>query len=163
LFVVTDLLTLFVVVPYPEADDLKSPAESYPFAVTVRGEGPPMILIPGLACAGAVWNDTVKRFEKQFQRHVLTLAGFAGEPARPGPFLDAVRDGILRYIRNKKLVRPVIIGHSLGGFLAYELGIVAPEVVGPLIAVKDSRRRTCKRRKRSWQDWHESPHAKTFI
>jgi pimeloyl-ACP methyl ester carboxylesterase len=113
------------------ADEAKQP----PFAVKVVGSGRPMILIPGLACGGDVWNTTVARYRDKYECHVLTLAGFAGQPAAKGPFVDTIRRGIADYIRAKKLTKPVIVGHSLGGFLVYALGANEPELVGPLVAV----------------------------
>ena len=56
-------------------------AGEYPFAVKVTGTGQPMILIPGLACSGEVWDSTVAHFKDRCECHVLTLAGFAGQPA----------------------------------------------------------------------------------
>jgi len=133
--VLVPMAVLLLLAPVALGDNPKEGAGKYPFVVTVRGKGTPMILIPGLACSGAVWNDTVKRFDQKFECHVLTLAGFAGVPPQEGPFLVPVRDGIVRYIREKKLDRPVIVGHSIGGFLAYDLGITAPDFVGPLVVV----------------------------
>jgi len=116
----------------PAADAEKKP----PFAVKVIGKGRPMILIPGLACSGAVWDSTVEHFKGKYECHVLTLAGFAGqEPVASEAFLDTVRQGIAGYIRTKKLNKPVIVGHSLGGFLVFALGISDPDLVGELIAV----------------------------
>jgi N-formylmaleamate deformylase len=106
-----------------------------PFAVKVVGKGKPMILIPGLACSGAVWDSTVDHFKDRYECHVLTLAGFAGQAPVDGPFLETARKGIIDYIRAKKLDKPVIVGHSLGGFLVYRLGSTEPDLVGPLIAV----------------------------
>jgi pimeloyl-ACP methyl ester carboxylesterase len=94
-----------------------------------------MILIPGLACSGAVWDGTVEHFKDRYECHVLTLAGFAGQPPVAGPFLETVRQGIADYIRSKKLDKPVIVGHSLGGFLVYRLAETEPDLVGPVIAV----------------------------
>ena len=105
------------------------------FTVKVTGSGRPMILIPGLTCDGNVWDGTVDHFKDRYECHVVTLAGFAGQPAIGEPFLEQVRDGLIKYIRDKKLERPVIVGHSLGGFLAFWLGATAPEQVGPIIAV----------------------------
>ncbi len=106
-----------------------------PFTVTVTGSGPPMILIPGLACGGSVWDETVNHFKGAYECHVVSLAGFAGQPAISGPILQRVHDGLIRYIREHKLEQPVLIGHSLGAFLAFWLGADAPEHVGPIIAV----------------------------
>lgn len=108
-----------------------------PFAVEVTGKGRPMILIPGLNSGGAVWEGTVAHFKDRYQCHVLTLAGFAGQPALPEgePFLEQVRDGILRYIRENELKDPVLVGHSLGAFMAFWVASTAPDAVGPLVAV----------------------------
>jgi pimeloyl-ACP methyl ester carboxylesterase len=105
------------------------------FTVKVTGSGRPMVLIPGLSCGGNVWDGTVDYFKDRYECHIVTLAGFAGQPAIGGPFLEQVRDGLIKYIRDKKLERPVIVGHSLGGFLAFWLGATVPEQVGPIIAV----------------------------
>jgi pimeloyl-ACP methyl ester carboxylesterase len=78
----------------------------------------------------------VAHFKSRYECHVVTLAGFAGQPAIEEPFLlKQVRDGLVEYIRQKKLERPVIVGHSLGGFMAFWLGETVPEQVGPIIAV----------------------------
>ena len=106
-----------------------------PFQVKVTGHGRPMILIPGLSSSGEVWDTTVARYQDRFECHVLTVAGFAGVPRVPAPMLDKVRDGLADYIRKQKLDHPVIIGHSLGGFVALDLGAKYPELPGRLIIV----------------------------
>ena len=105
------------------------------FRVDVRGSGRPMILIPGLSSPGEVWDGTIAHFEKRFECHRLTLAGFAGEKPIDGPLLPAVRRELAEYIRAKKLEKPVIVGHSLGGFLAFWLASSEPDLVGAVIAV----------------------------
>jgi len=106
-----------------------------PFQVKVTGHGRPMILIPGLSSSGEVWDTTVARYKDRFECHVLTVAGFAGVPRVPAPMLDRVRDGLADYIRKQKLDHPVIIGHSLGGFLALDLAAKYPDLPGRLVIV----------------------------
>lgn len=105
------------------------------FSVKVAGKGPPMILIPGLSCGGHVWDGTVAHFQDRYECHVVTLAGFAGQPAIQGPMLERIRDGLGQYIEDKGLVRPVIVGHSLGAFMSFWLGATFPDKLGPIIAV----------------------------
>lgn len=85
----------------------------YPFAVKVTGTGKPMILIPGLSCSGEVWDGTVARFKDRFECHVLTLAGFAGQPPLKGdgPFAETVVSGIAKYTPceiSDKIKKPVL-------------------------------------------------------
>jgi pimeloyl-ACP methyl ester carboxylesterase len=107
-----------------------------PFVVKVEGSGRPMILIPGLLSSGEVWEGAVAHYRGRYRTHTLTLAGFAGvPPIAAEPFLQAERDAIVRYIREQKLERPVLVGHSLGAFLAFWVAATAPELVGPVVAV----------------------------
>lgn len=106
------------------------------FVVDVSGYGAPMILIPGLASPGRIWESTLAHFHGEYETHVLTLAGFAGQaPIDEELFLERVRDDLARYIRDTELERPVIVGHSLGGFLALWLAASKPDLVGPVITV----------------------------
>jgi pimeloyl-ACP methyl ester carboxylesterase len=106
-----------------------------PFQVKVTGHGRPMILIPGLSSSGEVWDSTVARYKDRFECHVLTVAGFAGVPRVPAPVLDRVRDGLADYIRQQKLDHPVIVGHSLGGFVALDFAARYPDLPGRLVIV----------------------------
>jgi pimeloyl-ACP methyl ester carboxylesterase len=105
------------------------------FAVSVVGQGPPVIFIPGLGGAGQVWSSTVEKLQQRHTCHVLTLAGFAGQAPIEAPVLPQVREAIARYITDERLARPVIVGHSLGGFLAVDLAARHPELPGPLVIV----------------------------
>jgi pimeloyl-ACP methyl ester carboxylesterase len=77
----------------------------------------------------------VEHYKDRFECHVLTVAGFAGVPRVPAPVLDRVRDGIADYIRQKKLDHAVIVGHSLGGFLALAVASKYPSLPGKLVIV----------------------------
>ncbi len=107
----------------------------YPFRIEVVGRGPAMILIPGLNSSGAVWNALVDDLKDRYTCHVLTLAGFAGEPAIGAPFLPAIQTALLRYIGERPLERPVLVGHSLGGVIALRLAATAPDRVGPIVTI----------------------------
>jgi len=105
------------------------------FHVDVTGHGKPMILIPGFASSGKTWDSTAAHYKDRYECHVLTLAGFAGEPRIEAPFLETVRKDLAAYIRTNKMNKPVIVGHSLGGFMALWLAEQEPDLVGPLVIV----------------------------
>ena len=88
------------------------------FEVAVEGSGPPVILVPGLATTGEVWRGTVERLRDRYQLHVLTLAGFGGPEPIGAPFLPRVAAALAEYVDERRLERPVLVGHSLGGFVS---------------------------------------------
>ena len=108
----------------------------YLFKVQVTGKGKPMILIPGLACSGEVWKGTVEHYKNTNTCYVITLAGFAGiPPVDTVPFLKNVRDDLIRYIEKKNIKKPIIVGHSLGGFLALNIALSKPDLLSKIVIV----------------------------
>jgi pimeloyl-ACP methyl ester carboxylesterase len=108
--------------------------------VEVRGEGRPVLFIPGLNSAADTWAPTCEALRADgVQCHLLQLPGFAGLPALEDqaerPFMPEMRRLVLDYIEAAELDRPVVIGHSLGGALGLMLAIEAPEQIGKLVVV----------------------------
>ncbi|TZF90796.1 alpha/beta fold hydrolase [Cognatilysobacter lacus] len=107
--------------------------------IDVVGKGRPVLMIPGLNSGADTWRDTCAALQKDHvQCHIVNLPGFAGVAASAtgqAAFLDAMRDRLLAYAKARHLRHPVVIGHSLGGDLALEMAIAAPDAVGPLVIV----------------------------
>ncbi|AQX83589.1 alpha/beta hydrolase [Elizabethkingia bruuniana] len=107
----------------------------YSFDVKVIGKGTPVIMIPGYSCSSDVWKETVDHLKNKFECHILTLAGFAGQPSIKEPLLETTKNEIIAYAKDKKLKNPVIIGHSLGGFLSLWVSSTSPELFKKVIVV----------------------------
>jgi len=112
-----------------------SSAQTY-FTAEVVGKGKPMILIHGLYCNGDVWKETVERYKKEYECHIITLAGFGGNPPQLNDhFLESVKDDIINYVKTKKLKKPVVMGHSMGAFLSLWVAASGPGLFDKAIAV----------------------------
>jgi len=107
-------------------------------AVTVSGQGPDVVLIPGLASSGAVWDATVKQLSGRYRVHVVQVAGFAGAPVggnAEGAVLEPLVEAVDRYIKSAGLKSPAVIGHSMGGLTGLMLARRHPEALGRLMIV----------------------------
>jgi pimeloyl-ACP methyl ester carboxylesterase len=105
------------------------------FKVEVYGKGQPIILIPGYACSGDVWKETVESFKKNYQLHVITFAGFAGVPPVDTPVLKTVKNEIIKYVKENHLNKPVLIGHSLGAFMSLWVASEEPSLFSKILCV----------------------------
>lgn len=109
---------------------LGGPAWGAPFtsrriAVTVRGTGRDVLLIAGLASGPGLWNGVMTAVPG-YRWHLIHVRGFAGLAAdanASGPLVQPLVDEIARYIGAAGMVRPAIVGHSMGGTLAMMLGL----------------------------------------
>ncbi len=105
------------------------------FKVEVYGKGQPVILIPGYACSGDVWKETVDALKGKYELHVLTLAGFAGVPPIDTPILKTVKNEIIKYVKENHLSKPVLIGHSLGAFMSLWVASENPSLFSKVLCV----------------------------
>ncbi len=120
--------TLFSVTAFAE--------NTYPFEVKVTGTGSSSIIfIPGFASSGDVWNETKVAYEKDHTCYTLTMAGFAGVPAQPNASFGLWEKAIANFIIEKKISKPIIIGHSMGGGLALAIAADYPDLPSKIIIV----------------------------
>lgn len=102
-----------------------APFASRRIAMTVRGSGRDVLLIPGLASGPGIWNGVLGALPG-YRFHLVQVRGFAGLAAEgnaSGPLVQPLAEEIARYITASGLKRPAIVGHSMGGTLAMMLGL----------------------------------------
>jgi pimeloyl-ACP methyl ester carboxylesterase len=66
---------------------------------------------------------------------VLTLPGFDGRPAAPANAFAAARAAVAKLIEQRRLDKPVIVGHSLGATMAIAVAEDKPAQVGGVVAI----------------------------
>lgn len=112
-----------------------SAQSKYDFDVKIVGKGTPIIMIPGFSSNGDVWNETAEHLKNNYECHILTLPGFAGVKPVAGDFLPKMRDEIIAYTKEKHLKNPIVMGHSLGGFLSASIASTEPQLFKKVIIV----------------------------
>ncbi|WP_340076774.1 alpha/beta hydrolase [Leptobacterium sp. I13] len=109
---------------------------SYPFEIQKTGQGKSSIIfIPGFASSGEVWNETKSEFEKDHTCYSLTMAGFAGMKPEENSTFENWKVAIAHFIKNTKIEKPIIVGHSLGGALALAIASDYPNLISKIIVV----------------------------
>lgn len=119
-----------------------APPASAPIRFTVVDQGttgkPDVILLPGLTGGRWVWEAQAAKLAPDYRLHLLQVNGFAGQPAGANatadPLLPALVEDLHAYIAARRM-RPVIIGHSLGGLLGLMLAAKYPQDVAKLVVV----------------------------
>ena len=114
-------------------------------AVVKRGKGKiPVILIPDAGLDGSSFDGFMQRNQNQYTMYAITLPGF-GTTGYPPSF--ELRDygetrlwknaeqGILNLMKREKLVKPVLIGHQAGAYLAMRTALDHPGLIGKVVVL----------------------------
>ena len=94
-----------------------------------------LVMIPGFACSGDVWDETASLLADEYHCLQLTLPGFAGASALEKPSFKGMEKQIIAELKNRKLTHVSLIGHSMGGGLAMAIASHYPEMVDQVIIV----------------------------
>jgi pimeloyl-ACP methyl ester carboxylesterase len=105
--------------------------------VVTRGGGPDLIFVHGLAGHRDLWTEVAHHLDDRYRLHLVQIKGFAGIPARGDDTLvvSRVAQEVGRYIREKRLNQPAILGHSMGGSIALMVAAREPGLVERIIIV----------------------------
>jgi pimeloyl-ACP methyl ester carboxylesterase len=107
----------------------------------IHGRGAPLVLISGLGGKGTSWRPFLQAAASQFSVITHDVRG-AGETAPldgPISIRDLARD-VARLLDHLGLERAPVMGRSMGGMIAQELALLAPERVEKLVLVSTSGR-----------------------
>lgn len=96
---------------------------------------PAMIFIPGLACGPWEWSGEIARFSPDYTIYALTLPGFDGQPAIDGGLFAKVSADFWTLLQTRNIQEPIVVGHSLGGTLAFMLAEQHSDRLRGVIAV----------------------------
>ena len=106
-------------------------------SVVTRGAGPDVILIHGLAGNIGVWDPSADALDDHYRLHLVQIHGFGGvaRTSTDSMVTAAVAREVARYIRETRLRRPALVGHSMGGTIAMMVAARNPGLAGRVMVV----------------------------
>jgi pimeloyl-ACP methyl ester carboxylesterase len=91
----------------------------------VVGEGRPILLMPGFISDQSIWQEITTSLGKKYQVHQLSIAGFGKNKACSGAqdIVKNINKELTHYINGNNLNNAILIGHSMGGLIAFETSL----------------------------------------
>jgi 3-oxoadipate enol-lactonase len=99
----------------------------------VAGEGPEIVLLHEGICDSRMWGPQWETFTRSHRVLRFDFRGYGRSPLEPGRYASA-RDA-LELLDRHGFERAALIGVSLGGRVALEIALAAPERVAALVLV----------------------------
>lgn len=99
------------------------------------GDGDPVLLLHGLFASSHNWRDIAAGLALTHRVFNVDLRNHGDSPRAIDMSYLAMADDLLDLIEDQGLVRPYVIGHSMGGKAAMALALAAPYAVGGLSVI----------------------------
>jgi pimeloyl-ACP methyl ester carboxylesterase len=100
------------------------------------GEGKPLLLIHGIGCSWEYWSLNIASLAHGHRVIAVDLPGFgSSEPLPAGADLADSADAVLKLLDQLEIEQAVVVGHSLGGLVAWLLAARHPQRVSALVLV----------------------------
>ncbi len=99
----------------------------------ITGDGPPLLLIAGLASDNASWGPVTPILSKHFKLIMPDNRG-AGRTRTTAPLsVDAMADDCAALLDHLQIDRAHVVGHSMGGIIAMTFAARAPDRINKLV------------------------------
>ena len=92
-----------------------------PVHYSISGQGFPIILLHGFNENLHVWDSILPVISKNYQCICIDLPGFGKSPLPSSLTIKYMADSVHRVIEELALIKPIVIGHSMGGYVVLEL------------------------------------------
>jgi len=94
------------------------------------GNGPSLLLIHGFPMNSQVWDEFRIPLSKHFNVITIDLPGFGvSSSLKEGFSIDDVAENVIGWLEKKRINNCVVIGHSLGGYVALAMARRKPEML----------------------------------
>jgi pimeloyl-ACP methyl ester carboxylesterase len=103
---------------------------------TVKGEGEPILLLHGFGAGMWVWEKQIDILSQSYRVYLLDLIGHGFSDRPKNSYTPEVYIYFLKDFMDKlEIEKAALIGNSMGGGLAWAMGIFFPERVNRLILI----------------------------
>jgi len=102
----------------------------------IAGQGQPILFIHGLGSSSRDWEPQVAFFAKHYQVVTFDVRGHGQSDKPPGPYsIPLFATDTAELIKSLGIAPAHIIGISMGGMIAFQLAVSAPDLVRSLVIV----------------------------
>jgi 3-oxoadipate enol-lactonase len=110
------------------------------FAYAAAGDPalPPLVFLHGIGGAARAWRGQLEFFGDRFRSIAWDMPGYGGSAPLPAVSIAALADALQDFLAGAGAIKPILVGHSIGGMIVQQLLANNPRIAGAVILAQTS-------------------------
>lgn len=99
------------------------------------GAGRPIIILHGILGNGDNWTSLSRKLAGKYEVYVPDFRNHGLSPHSDQFSLDVLKEDVFRFMEDHHIIKPIVIGHSLGGKVAMHMAFDQPARLAALVII----------------------------
>lgn len=110
------------------------------FAYEAAGDpaATPLVFLHGIGGAARGWRGQLSAFGGRYRAIAWDMPGYGGSAPLPTVSIATLADALQDFLRQVGAIKPVLVGHSIGGIIVQQLLAKSPDIAGAVVLAQTS-------------------------
>jgi 3-oxoadipate enol-lactonase len=99
---------------------------------------PPLVFLHGIGGAARAWRGQLDAFGDRYRSIAWDMPGYGGSARLPNVSIASLADALQDFLQQIGAIKPVIVGHSIGGMIVQQLLAKSPRIAGSVVLAQTS-------------------------
>jgi 3-oxoadipate enol-lactonase len=99
---------------------------------------PPLVFLHGIGGAARSWRGQLDFFRGRYRAIAWDMPGYGGSAALPAVSIATLADALRDFLQQVDAVKPILVGHSIGGMIVQQFLVQHPDVAGAVVLAQTS-------------------------
>ncbi|MGA2288846.1 MAG: alpha/beta fold hydrolase [Bradyrhizobium sp.] len=101
-------------------------------------KSPPLVFLHGIGGAARAWRSQLDAFGDRFRSLAWDMPGYGGSAPLATVSIGALADALQDFLRQVGAIKPMIVGHSIGGMIVQQLLAQTSGIVSAVVLAQTS-------------------------
>jgi 3-oxoadipate enol-lactonase len=122
----------------PESAPMKTRDGRFGYEAAGKPASPPLVFLHGIGGAARAWRGQIEAFSDRYRAMAWDMPGYGGSAPLPGASIATLADALQDFLREVGAIKPVLVGHSIGGMIVQQWLTKHPDVAAAVVLAQTS-------------------------
>jgi 3-oxoadipate enol-lactonase len=122
----------------PASAPMKTGDGRFGYEAAGKPASPPLVFLHGIGGAARAWRGQIEAFSDRYRAMAWDMPGYGGSAPLPGASIATLADALQDFLRGVGAIKPVLVGHSIGGMIVQQWLTKHPDVAAAVVLAQTS-------------------------